>query len=167
MVTKKQKGRSRKTHFDKASGKGSRPISITLNINSSSTTLIKIPSDVKVAHIDEVLSISVTSRDTSQFSSLGGYSDPSVNTFKGLASTGEDFTIPLQCSKEYQSGQLNLLFPSRAMVPPSYDVAMLPEHLDPSPMEAVNFFSMILLNSSKGENKNSFKQFSSTTPDSK
>ena len=164
-----QVGRSRKVHFDEAScsSKGSRPVSITVSSNSSSTTVIEIPSDVQVAHINEVSSASLTSRNTSQFSSLGGYSDPSVNTFKGLASPGEDFTIPLQCSKEYQSGRSNPLSPPRQIVPPSYDVAVLPEYPVISSTEALNFSSLIPLNSSTGENKKPFKQFSSTAPDSK
>ena len=162
-------GQSRKVHFGEAScsSKGSQPVSITVSSNSSTTTVIEIPSDVKVAHIDDVSSASAFSRDTSQFLSLGGYSDPMVNTFKGLASPGEDFTIPLQCSKEYQSGRSNPLSPPRPIVPPSYDVAMLPEYLVPSPIEAAYFSSLIPLNSSTGENKNPFKQFSSTAPDSK
>ena len=162
-------GRSRKVHLDEAScsSKGSRPVSITVSSNSSSSAVIEIPSDVQVAHIDEVSSASVTSKNTSQFSSHGGYSDPSMNTFKGLASPEEDFTIPLQCSKEYQSGRSNPLSPHRTIVPPRYDVAVLPENPVPSPTEALNFSSLIPLNSSTGENKNPLKQFSSTAPDSK
>ena len=162
-------GRSRKIHLDEAScnSKGSQPVSITVSSNSSSSAVIEIPSDVQVAHIDEVSSASVTSKNTSQFPPHGGYSDPSMNTFKGLASPGEDFTIPLQCSKEYQSGRSNPQSPPRAMVPPSYDVAVLPENPVTSLTKALNFSSLTPLNSSTGENKNSLKQFSLTAPDSK
>ena len=163
-------GRSRKVHFDEAScsSKGSRPVSITVSSNSSTTTVIEIPSDVKVAHIDKVSSASAISRNTSQVSSLGGYSDPLVNTFKGLASPGEDFTIPLQCSKEHQSGRSNPLSPPRPIVPPSYDVAdVIGISCAISNLKQLNFSSLIPLNSSTGENKNPFKQFSSTAPDSK